>query len=84
MIEQISEVFIGFLVYHMFCFTSLVTDPDAREILGWSMVGTMSFILLMSFAYLGKLGISSMIKFCKLRLLRRKRLAEAKKAAELR
>ena len=84
MIEQISEVFIGLLIYHMFCFSSLVTDPGARTAIGWSMVASMSLILLTSFAYLGKLGIGSLIKFFRLRLARRKRLAEAKKAAELR
>ena len=68
----------------MFCFTSLVTDPGARAAIGWSMVASMSLILLTSFAYLGKLGISSFIRFVRIKLAHRKRLAEAKKAAELR
>ena len=57
--------------------------------MGWSMIGTMSFALFLAFIYLWFLGISSIVRFCKLTLKRRSaqkkrkiRVERAKKAAE--
>ena len=57
--------------------------------MGWSMIGTMSLALFLAFIYLWFLGISSIVRFCKLTLKRRSaqkkrkiRVERAKKAAE--
>ena len=57
--------------------------------MGWSMIGTMSFALFLAFIYLWFLGISSIVRFCKLTLKRRSaqkkrkiKVERAKKAAE--
>jgi hypothetical protein len=83
-------VFIALLIYYLFFFAAdLKTDPDARVKMGWWMIGTLSLALLMAFMYFWFLGISSIVRFCKLKLKRRKnqkkqqiKVAKAKKAAE--
>ena len=72
LIEQIGEVFIALLVYHIFFFSDLNADADARVKMGWSMIGTMSLALFLCYIYLFFRAISSIFRFFKLRLQHRK------------
>jgi hypothetical protein len=71
MVEQISEVFIAFLVYHLFCFADGITDPDARVTMGWWMIGVMCTVLFTGLSFITFKAVLSIIGFCKLQIKRR-------------
>lgn len=57
-LELFNEFFVLITAYHQFCFTDFIRDFNTRTIMGWSLVYSMIFSLLVSF---GRITINSFI-----------------------
>ena len=80
-VEQYNEVFIAVLIYHIFCFADLVTDPYTKNMLGFSMIGVMSLAMFIGFSIMAFSAISNLVNYCKLRKQRnRNRIAMERQA----
>jgi hypothetical protein len=63
--ELFNEFFVMITIYHQLCFTDLVTNVDARSIMGWSLVYINIIYIIVNF---GKISINSLkTVYCKLR-----------------
>lgn len=50
--EQFNECFIIIINYHMMCFADFVQDDWTRGIVGWSMMATVGFNLIINMMYI--------------------------------
>ena len=49
--ERFNEVCLMILNYHIFCFMSFVVDIKTRNLVGWSMIGTIGLCLFTNFIF---------------------------------
>ena len=61
-LELFNEFFVLITAYHQFCFTDFICDFDKRTIMGWSLVYSIIFSLIVSF---GRITLNSLIDFYK-------------------
>jgi hypothetical protein len=71
-LEQFNELTISGVFYHFLCFADLVKDPGMRMKIGWSMIGTSLFCLIVNFGTVLFDAIRNSIKKAKLYRLRKK------------
>ena len=57
-LELFNEFFVLITAYHQFCFTDFIRNLDTRTIMGWSLVYSMIFSLIVSF---GRITLNSLI-----------------------
>ena len=50
--EQFNEVFVAFTNYHLMCFADFVQEQRTRDIVGWSMIGCVSFNLAVNIGFI--------------------------------
>ena len=50
--EIFNEVFISIMNYHLLCFTDIVTLQSTRNLLGWSIIGCITFNLLVNMSFI--------------------------------
>ena len=70
-LEQFNELTISGVFYHLVCFADLVRDPIIRMEVGWSLIGTTLFCLVLNFGLVLFNAVRAIIRSIKLRKLRR-------------
>lgn len=72
LVEMGHEVVILLIMYHMFCFTEFVPDPEVRNLIGYSVV-TITFLHLFAFYALRiYFAIKAAIQKCRMNATMRK------------
>jgi len=84
--EQFNECFIIIINYHLMCFADFVQDDWTRGIVGWSMMATVGFNLIINIGYIMVGAVMDSyknirFKYARWKLERLKKKLAARKAA---